>query len=389
MEMGLKICILTSYLYHNVKEIHGKDRIIWGGAERYLFELCKLLKEDGHDVVVYQSLPQTVRDENGVARKVHCGQITKEFAGAQVVCLPDTEDGWQYSTNPRLNMIFNELAIFADLVVYFATFLCHPHVVHPSISISHGIFWDYPNHAIRNSKKDEQEEFFRRQLYGFTAPDACIAVDSNVRKVLAAMDPGSESRVHVIYNFCDTEKFKPAPKTWEGTRVLYPRRLTMLRGCNEFIKASRELPEYEFIAVGQAADEGMEKQVVAWGDTTPNIRFVYKPMEGMEEVYQGADISVVPTRASEGLSLSLLESMACGLPIITTPVGGLGDAVIDGYNGLIFDPNYESLTNYIRYLAENEDLRYKFGERNREIACNCFDIEIWREKWRNLIKRFC
>ena len=43
---------------------------------------------------------------------------------------------------------------------------------------------------------------------------------------------------------------------------------------------------------------------------------------------RNADISVVPTMASEGLSLSLLESMACGLPIVTTPVGGLGDAVI-------------------------------------------------------------
>jgi len=285
-------------------------------------------------------------------------------------------------------MVFNEMAIFYDVAIYFATFLCHPYVVSPSISISHGIFWDYPSHAIRNSKVDEQEEFFRRQLYGFTAPDVCVAVDTNIRKVLAAMEPGSESRVHVVYNFVDTEKFKPAPKTWEGTRVLYPRRLTILRGCNEFIKASRELPDYEFIAVGQAADEGMGKQVAAWGETTSNLRFVWKPMEGMEEVYQGADISVVPTRASEGLSLSLLESMACGLPVVTTPVGGIGDAIIDGYNALVFDPNHENLTGYIRYLAENEDLRRKFGERNREIAVECFDIEIWREKWRNLLRRF-
>jgi glycosyltransferase involved in cell wall biosynthesis len=384
----MKIAVLTSYLYHNVKEIHGKDRIIWGGAERYMFELCKLLKEDGHDVVVYQSLPQTVRDENGVAKKVRCGQITKEFAGAQVVCLPDTEDGWQYSTNSKLNMVFNELAIFADLVVYFATFLCWPYVVNPAISISHGIFFDYPQHAIRSSSKADREEFFRRQLYGFTAPDVCVAVDSNVRKVLAALDPGSESRVRVIYNFVDTEKFKPAPKTWEGTRVLYPRRLTMLRGCNEFIKASRELPEYEFIAVGQAADEGLEKQVVAWGESTPNIRFVYKPMEGMEEVYQGADISVVPTRASEGLSLSLLESMACGLPIVTTPVGGLGDAVIPNYNAIIYDPLHDDLSDAIRFLAENPDICQKMGERNREIAEQCFDIKLWQEKWKNLLRRF-
>lgn len=385
----MKIAILTSFFYHEIKEVSGQDRIIYGGAETYLISLCHLLQSEGHEVTVFQSMPQTVMDEQHRQVRANCGQITKEYAGIQIICLPDTDNSWAYSTNPRLNMVFNEIAgNYFDLRIYFATFMCFPHVVLPAISISHGIFWDYEHHMINVMNEIDRKEFFRRQLYGFTAPDVCVSVDTNVRKVLAAMDPGSESRVHVIYNFVDTEKFKPAPKTWEGTRVLYPRRLTMLRGCNEFIKASRELPEYEFIAVGQAADEGLEKQVVAWGESTSNIRFVYKPMEGMEEVYQQADISVVPTRASEGLSLSLLESMACGLPVITTPVGGLGDAVIDGYNGLIFDPNHENLTDYIRYLAENEDLRRKFGERNREIAEQCFDIKLWEEKWKNLIKRF-
>lgn len=383
----MKIAVLTSFFFQELKEIQGKDRIIFGGAEKYLVEFCHLLQSEGHSVTVFQSLPQTAKDEPGRPVRVNSGQVTKEYAGIPIICLPDTDNAWAYSTNPKLNLVFNEMAIFYDLAIYFATFLCFPHVVQPSISISHGIFWDYPAHAIRNSKKDEQEEFFRRQIYGFTAPDACVAVDSNIRKVLAALEPGSESRTQVIYNFVNTEQFKPVPKTWEGMRILYPRRLTMLRGCNEFIRASRELPEYEYIVVGQAADEGMEKQVVAWGETTPNLRFVWKPMEGMEELYQQADITVVPTRASEGLSLSLLEAMACGLPVITTPVGGLGDAVIDGYNALIFDPNHENLANYINYLAKDEDLRRKFGERNREIAVDCFDIKIWHEKWRRLIGR--
>jgi len=384
----MKICILTSYFFHQLAEIHGQDRIIYGGAERFLISLCHLLQSEGHEVTVFQSLPQTVRDEQGRQVRVNCGQVAKEYAGIPIICLPDTDNAWQYSTNPRLNMVFNEMATFYDVAIYFATFLCWPYVVNPAISISHGIFFDYPQHAIRNSSKADREEFFRRQLYGFTAPDVCVAVDSNVRKVLAALDPGSESRVRVIYNFVDTEKFKPAPKTWEGTRVLYPRRLTMLRGCNEFIKASRELPEYEFIAVGQAADEGMEKQVVAWGETTSNLRFVWKPMEGMEEVYQQADISVVPTRASEGLSLSLLESMACGLPIITTPVGGLGDAVIPNYNAIIYDPLHDDLSDAIRFLAENPDVRQKMGERNRQIAEESFDIQLWKARWRSILRMF-
>jgi glycosyltransferase involved in cell wall biosynthesis len=374
----MRIAILTSFFYHQVAEYHGQDRIIYGGAEKYLVNLCHLLQEDGHEVAVYQAIDAPESK----------GEITKNYRGIPIICLPVKGD-WSYSTNPRLNMIFNEIAgTYFDLRIYFATFCCWPHVVLPAISISHGIFWDYEYHLINTLNEIDRKEFFRRQLYGFTAPDVCVAVDSNVRKVIQAISPGDEQKIRVIYNFVDTEKFKPAPKTWDGIRVLYPRRLTVLRGCNEFIKASRELPQYEFLAVGQAHDEQINEKVKLWGETTPNIRFVWKPMDGMEEIYQSADISVVPTRASEGLSLSLLESMACGLPVITTPVGGLGDAIIDGYNGLIYDPNHDDLTGYIQYLAENEDLRRKFGERNRQIAVECFNIQIWRAQWRELIRRF-
>lgn len=378
----MKIAILTSSFYTALQEVEGEDRIVYGGAEKYLYELCKFLQSDGHNVAVYQPIPGTY---NG--QKV--GQVNKEYEGIPIICLPVPDDSWGMSTNPYLNMMFNEIALNFDVAVYFATFLCWPHVVHPSISISHGIFWDFTHHAYRTMNEADRKEFMRRQLYGFTAPDVCVAVDSNVRKVLAAIEPGSENRVRIIYNFVDTEKFAPKEKDWEGIRVLFPRRLTLVRGCNEFIKASRELPDCQFLAVGQSHNEELQRQTEEWGRNTPNIRFVWKPMHGMEEVYQQADISVVPTRASEGTSLSCLESMSCGLPVITTPVGGLGDLIIDGHNGLVYDPNHENLTDYIRYLTENEDLRRKFGERNREIAVECFDIEIWREKWRNLIKRFC
>jgi len=110
-------------------------------------------------------------------------------------------------------------------------------------------------------------------------------------------------------------------------------------------------------------------------------------MDGMEEVYQQSDISVVPTKSTEGLSLSLLESMSCGLPIITTHAGGIGDAVIDGYNALVFDPHNDNLADYIHYLAQNEQLRKVMGERNREIA-KCFDIKIWQRRWKQIIDQF-
>lgn len=384
----MKIGILTSLFYQETKEIQGEDRIIFGGAERYVFELCKLLQSMGHEVDVYQSLNQTVEIDSKKVR-VQSGNIQKNFRGIPVICLAGTDNYWTQSTNPKLNMIFNEVAIHYDLVIFFATFLCYPYVPNNSISISHGIFWDYHAHYIANVKPEDKQEFMRKQLFGFTAPDVCVAVDSNVRKVIAAIQPGVERKINIIYNFVDTEAFTPAKeKTWEGINVLYPRRLTTLRGCNDLIKASQQYPDYQYLAVGQAGDERIEQSISAWGNTKKNIKFVWKPMEEMPEVYQQADISVVPTKAAEGLSLSLLESMSCGLPVVTTPVGGLGDAVIPNYNALIYDPNYGGLGECIDFLAKNEDVRQVMGKRNREIAKQCFDISLWRERWRRLIQGF-
>lgn len=380
----MKIGILDSYFYHQTAEIQGEDRIIFGGAERYLVELCHLFKALGHSVTVYQPLNQVVTDKKGERTKAPGRQVTKVYEGIPVVCLPDTDDDWQYSTNPRLNAMFNNIAVNLDLAIYFAPFLCYPYVVNRSISISHGIFWDFPNHALQSWTGSIQGEFFRRQLYGFTAPDVCVACDTNTRKVLAAMEPGAEKRVQVINNFVNTKQFIPGKKTWDETRVLYPRRLTTLRGCNEFIKAAKGYPDYSYFAVGQAGEQNLEKQAEAYGSRQNNLSFIHRAMKDMPEIYQQSDIAVVPTKGCEGLSLSLLEAMSCGLPVITTPVGGLGDAVINGYNALTFDPNHEDLGEYIDIMAKDKQMQEVFGKRNREIA-KCFDIKIWQQRWAQLL----
>lgn len=381
----MKIAILTSYIFHSVKELHGKDRIIWGGGEKYLYELCRFFQAEGHSITIYQ--PIHVTSDNNQKPKNLPGQIQKDFKGFPVICLPGHDRWTTMGTNPELNQFFNEVSGYYDLSVFFTTFLAYPHVPKNSISICHGIYWDYPNHTYGLATEDGKKEYFRQHMYGFEAPALCIGVDSNIKRVVQAIKPGAESNIRVIPSFVDTEKFTPAPKTWEGIRVLYPRRLTILRGQNEFIRASQAHPEYHYLAVGQATSEATEKQAQEWAKTVPHLQFIHKEMDGMEEVYQQSDIAVIPTKACEGLSLSILESCACGLPIITTHAGGIGDAIIDGYNALVFDPANDNLAEYIHYLAQDEQLRKIMGERNREIA-KCFDIKVWQAKWKQIIDSF-
>ena len=376
----MRVALLTSFFYHKVAEVHGEDRIVFGGAERFQVELCRLIRDMGHEPVVFQALPEPPR---GVAPQV----VVKEYDGVKIVCLPVSERSWRYDGCPELNIAFNEHATMFDLRIYLVTTLAYPHVVRPAITVSHGIFWDFPQGQYKQMPEDERKEWLKRNLYGFTAPDVCVAVDSNVRRVLQAMEPGSESRVMVIANFVDTSKFVPKVKEWEG-KVLYPRRLTMLRGSNDFLKASRDYQQYQYLACGQSADVAQEEEAKAWAATTPHVSFIWRPMDEMPSVYQEADIAVVPTRASEGLSLSLLEAMATGLPIVTTWAGGIGDAVINGYNALVYDPNHENLGDFIHALGQNPDLRAKLGRRNREIAVECFDIQIWRRRWAEVLSAF-
>lgn len=383
----MKINILTSNFFIETVETHGKDRIIFGGAERYMYELVMLLQSQGHDVIAYQ--PMVIyREVDGKKVKASVGAIDKMWKGMKVRIIPDcSENSWMYGVNPEVNLAFNEFSIEADLRIYFATYMAYPYALNPSISISHGIYWDYPHFTYQTCDEKTKQEYFKRMLYGHHATSVCVSCDSNTKRVIQAMAPGYEQNIHIVYNFVDTNKFTPADKHWEGVRILFPRRLTILRGCNDFLTAAKKYPQYEYTAVGQASSEEAENHLREWGDRVSNIKFIFREMEGMEEIYQGSDISVVPTRSTEGLSLSLLESLSCGLPVVTTPVGGLGDAVIDGYNAMICDLQQNDLGEYINYLAENEDMRKKLGKRAREVAVECFDIEIWKQKWMNVINR--
>lgn len=78
-----------------------------------------------------------------------------------------------------------------------------------------------------------------------------------------------------------------------------------------------------------------------------------------------AAIYVLPSYA-EGLPMSVLEAMAAGLPVISTPVGGIPEAVTDGLEGCLIQPgDVEALSNVLDRLLSDKDLRQRMGEAAR------------------------
>jgi glycosyltransferase involved in cell wall biosynthesis len=112
-------------------------------------------------------------------------------------------------------------------------------------------------------------------------------------------------------------------------------------------------------------------------NVTEFIDFVSRYMKAHElpKLHYDADIFVsIPS--SDSSSISLLEAMACGLPVIVSDIPANHEWVTDGWNGLIVPVrNPEKLAEAILHLIENPDLMQLFGKRNSQIIRDRADRE--------------
>ena len=88
----------------------------------------------------------------------------------------------------------------------------------------------------------------------------------------------------------------------------------------------------------------------------------------VNDYLQRADI-YVSASLTEGLPLSILEAMACGLPVVATAAGGTVDIIKTGINGTVVPiDDKEEMQIALQALISNEELRVEYGKASRQIA---------------------
>jgi glycosyltransferase involved in cell wall biosynthesis len=111
-------------------------------------------------------------------------------------------------------------------------------------------------------------------------------------------------------------------------------------------------------------DRGLENHVVFLG---------FK--KNISRVLAGMDMLVAPSRR-EALSISIIEAMSMGLPVIGTRTGGIPEAVRHGENGLLVEKeNTKELLEAISYLAAHPEVRHAHGLKGRQIYLRQFSVE--------------
>jgi glycosyltransferase involved in cell wall biosynthesis len=186
----------------------------------------------------------------------------------------------------------------------------------------------------------------------------------------------------VLYNIVDLSRFHPdvlppadlrkeADEIWFG--IVGP--ITPLKGHDIFLDAAesvlRQLPNAIFAIVGSnpyvteagSFYEEHLRQRVTNSALRDRVKFVGFRND-VPNVLSQLDILVQPNRGPEGLGRSVLEAMACGVPIIAVNKWGPAELVRDGHSGLLFTPlNTGQLAAHMLTLGRDGSLRKTMGKR--------------------------
>ena len=187
----------------------------------------------------------------------------------------------------------------------------------------------------------------------------------------------------------------PTDSLTEGTVVLFPRTLRLARGGHLIVDALAELRSkgYDvslwFLGAENITDGSLIRDQIERNNLTEAVEFLgHVPQEEMPRYYAAADIISIPTYHSEGTSLSCLEAMACGRPVVVTDVGGLKEIIyqdeVDG--GFKVKPTAEALATAVEKLIEDPALRDRLGENARRRVVDYFTLERWERQMREFFR---
>ena len=152
-----------------------------------------------------------------------------------------------------------------------------------------------------------------------------------------------------------------------GGYLLFAGSFSEEKGLESFLEAACRIPELPIKLAGRGPLEGKLRALVK-SKGASHIEFLgfLAPSE-IKKLRQRAEAEFLPSIWYENASLSILEAMGMGLPVLTTRIGGNPELVEDGVNGFLALPNNPDdwLRTLRRFLATTPEIRKKMGEAGR------------------------
>jgi len=229
-----------------------------------------------------------------------------------------------------------------------------------------------------------------------------VAVSESLRRELASRTRLDSQGIAVVYNGIDAGKFtRPHSASlriqhgWPDDAVVVGclGNIRPAKGYDILLRAAallhKEHPELRFLVAGQGKNNALHRELVSQRDRAglenhvKFIGFVDDPAEFLSNL----DIYLL-TSISEGFSISTIQAMAAGVPVIVTRSGGPEEIVTHDNNGWTIDTGSPSaVAEAVRLLAGNRELREKLAQHARTHVLQTFGMETMISRYTEIYRQ--
>lgn len=212
--------------------------------------------------------------------------------------------------------------------------------------------------------------------YLFGKADVVLVLSKYWQDELCQTFGFNEDKVKVLYNPCTTEvSDKTYPKKKE---ILYAGTVNARKGYADMIKAfamvANNHRDWSIVFAGNGEIEEGKALAAQLGMAEQTVFLGWVRGADKDKAFKEASIFCLPSYA-EGFPMGVLDAWAYGLPVITTPVGGIPDIAVDGKNCLLFNPgDVDKLAEQMERMMESEELREHVAKESLELAKGIFSI---------------
>ena len=225
-----------------------------------------------------------------------------------------------------------------------------------------------------------------------------VTTGEKLREQLVRDNRYPAGRITSVPTGIDTERFKPGDKS-EARRRLgldtgahYIGIVATLRSWKGHLHlldafARLDAPKWRLLIIGDGPMRGVLEKRIEELELGQRVRMVGQ-QDNPELWLQALDIFCLPSYANEGVPQAILQAMLSALPVVTTGVGSITEAVSDSRTGLIVTPQRpDELAAALRRLMTDPDLAARLGAAAREEAMRRFGLESMLERMEQVFRK--
>lgn len=366
----------------NILLISPYFRPMVGGVETHLDDLCSFFNKRKHNIFVrtYQAF--------GVKKRGVSNERSR-FVNIHRLWWPDFNLIFLLEKYPLMKFMYIFTGLFIDCFLFLIGHSRKINVIqaHGFIAAFIGIILGklFNKKVIINTHVGfNLSENLMTKLIKWTllSSDRILVLTKGVKKSL--VDLGIPEEKIIIYHYwVDQERFKKIDNAkeklgWANKFVsLFVGRLIEVKGVRTIFKLAEMLPKLTFVIAGSGP---LELELKKKSKEYRNINFLGKiSNEDLPLYYSASDILLIPSKIinqeyEEGIPRVMIEALSCGLPVITTPAGGIPD-VFSPNTGMMVDDNMKQLKKALEKVYVNEGILKEVARNARPFAKDVFGIK--------------